>query len=229
MHNINLVTPEHVVPQVALSLLELVGREQGDDKDKALNIPVIYNTSSYDSLESLRLMDGLVDIYLADFKTWTPASSRRLLKGEDYPETARESIAEMQRQVGNLCFGPDGVARKGLLVRHLVMPGLEDEGRQIMKWLASEIGTDVFVNVMDQYRPAGNVGKPRRRGRPPTGEEPSGGNTGGGGLVGTREAIRYPDLNRPVREDEVSSVRSAAEDAGIWRFVDPPRHEGFGL
>ena len=238
MHNINLVTPEHVVPQVALSLLELVGRGQGDGKDQALNIPVIYNTSSYDSLESLRLMDGLVDIYLADFKTWTPASSRRLLKDEHYPETARESIAEMQRQVGDLCFGPDGVARKGLLVRHLVMPGLEEEGRQIMRWLASEIGTDVFVNVMDQYRPAGNVGRSRRRGRPPRGQEAGGGNTGsggggggdgGGGLVETREAIRYPDLNRPVREDEVSSVRKAAEDAGIWRFVEPPRHEGFSL
>ncbi|KAJ2895382.1 putative Radical SAM superfamily protein [Zalerion maritima] len=163
VHNINLVTPEHVVPQVALSIMAA--------KEMGLKVPVVYNTSSYDGMDSLKLMDGLVDIYLADFKTWTAATSKRLLKGEDYPETARESVLEMQRQVGDLCFTGDGIAKRGLLVRHLVMPGYVDEGEQIMRWLGEEVSRDVFVHVMEQYRPAANVGKPMRNPKQEDAEE----------------------------------------------------------
>ena len=106
VHNINLVTPEHVVPQVVLSILH--ARELG------LRVPIIYNTSAFDPVESLDLLDGLVDIYLPDFKVWTTASSKRLLKAEDYASAARESIKVMHAQVGDLCFTPDGIAQKGL-------------------------------------------------------------------------------------------------------------------
>src|SRR3569833_3097867 len=138
VHNINLITPEHVVPQVALSILHA--------KDRGLRLPVIYNTSAYDSLASLELLDGLVDIYLPDFKVWEPASSKRLLKADDYAATARESLKAMYAQVGDLCFTSAGIAKKGLLVRHLVMPGLEAECEIIMRFLARDISRDCFVN-----------------------------------------------------------------------------------
>lgn len=145
VHNINIVTPEHVVPQVALSILYAA--------ELGLRVPIIYNTSSYDSLASLELMDGLVDIYLADFKVWKPSTSKRLLKADDYAETAKESIKAMHKQVGDLCFTGDGIAKVGLLVRHLVMPGKEAEGAEIMKFLAPEVSTDCFVNIMEQITP----------------------------------------------------------------------------
>ncbi|KAL4724820.1 hypothetical protein ACLX1H_008267 [Fusarium chlamydosporum] len=154
VHNINIVTPEHVVPQVALSILHA--------RDHGLTIPIVYNTSSFDSLASLQLMDGLVDIYLADFKVWKPSTSKRLLKADDYAATAKESIKAMHAQVGDLCFTGDGIAKKGLLIRHLVMPGKEDEGAEIMKFLAKEVSTDCFVNIMEQYHPDAHVGKPKR-------------------------------------------------------------------
>lgn len=200
VHNINIVTPEHVVPQVALSILHA--------RDLGLKIPIVYNTSSFDSMESLALMDGLVDIYLADFKVWEASTSKRLLKADDYAETARESVIAMQKQVGDLCFTGDGVAKKGLLVRHLVMPGREEEGARIMKFLADEVSTDCFVNIMEQYRPAAHVGKPRR---------------------GKEGEKRYLDINRAINEGEMSVVRKAAEAAGLWRFNDPPRHAGFAI
>src|SRR5690606_17652327 len=112
---------------------------------------------------SLELLDGLVDIYLPDFKLWSPASSKRLLKAEDYPATARESIKAMHAQVGDLCFTADGIAKKGLLVRHLVMPGFEAEGAEIMKFLATEVSKDCFVNIMEQYHPDAYVGRPKTR------------------------------------------------------------------
>lgn len=143
VHNINLITPEHVVPQVALALLHA--------RDRGLAVPVIYNTSAYDSPASLALLDGLVDIYLPDFKVWEPATSRRLLKADDYAAAARESIRAMHAQVGDLCFTGDGIAKKGLLVRHLVMPGLEAEGARIMQFLAEEVSKDTFVNIMGAY------------------------------------------------------------------------------
>jgi putative pyruvate formate lyase activating enzyme len=206
VHNINVVTPEHVVPQVALSILHA--------RDHGLTIPIVYNTSSFDSLASLQLMDGLVDIYLADFKVWKPSTSKRLLKADDYAATAKESIKAMHAQVGDLCFTGDGIAKKGLLIRHLVMPGKEDEGAEIMKFLANEVSTDCFVNIMEQYHPDAHVGKPKRSKADTTDEN---------------QEVRYAEINRAVSNQEISSIRQAAEDAGLWRFNDPPGHDGFAI
>lgn len=210
VHNINIVTPEHVAPQVALSILH--ARELG------LRLPIVYNTSSFDSLESLQLMDGLVDVYLADFKVWSRASSKRLLKAEDYAAAARKSVQAMHRQVGDLCFTPDGLAKRGLLVRHLVMPGMGSDGEAIMRFLAGSVSTDCFVNIMEQYRPDAHVGKAKRRRR--SDENAS---------IDAGEQVRYADLNRAILGSEVSTVRRAAEEAGLWRFNDPPKHDGFAI
>ncbi|KKA27107.1 hypothetical protein TD95_001126 [Thielaviopsis punctulata] len=206
VHNINLVTPEHVVPQVVLAILHAA--------DLGLRIPIVYNTSAFDSPESLVLLDGLVDIYMPDFKVWSPATSRRLLKADDYAATARETIKEMHRQVGDLCFTGDGLAKSGLLVRHLVMPGQAAEGSAIMKFLADEISRDCFVNLMEQYFPRAHVGKKSR-----------------GKESGTQKEgqTRYAEINRPVKMSEVELVREAAEKAGLWRFCDPPKHHGFNI
>jgi len=217
VHNINLVTPEHVVPQVVLSILH--ARELG------LRIPIIYNTSSFDSLDSLKLLDGLVDIYLPDFKVWKNSTSKRLLKVENYTETAMESIKAMQAQVGDLCFTPDGIAKRGVLVRHLVMPGKEAEGQEIVKWLAENVSRDIYIHIMEQYHPRAHVGKPKRSSRR-------------GGMVDpsevplsaeTAEDVRYVDINRPISHEEVSNVKRAAREAGLWRFVEAAEHGGFNI
>ncbi len=114
-HNINSVTPEHVVPQVIEAVAAAIPR--------GLNLPIVYNTSAYDAVASLKLLDGLVDIYMPDFKFWTYDSARRYVRAKDYPERAMEAIKEMHRQVGVLKFGRDGLAKRGVLVRHLVMLG----------------------------------------------------------------------------------------------------------
>ncbi|RDW74491.1 putative pyruvate formate lyase activating enzyme [Aspergillus mulundensis] len=199
VHNINLVTPEHVVPQVVLSILD--AREMG------LRIPIVYNTSAFDSLDSLELLDGLVDIYLPDFKVWKAATSKRLLKADDYVQTAKESIQVMHAQVGDLSFTSDGIAKRGVLLRHLVMPGKEDEGREIVRWLAGNVSRDLYVHVMEQYRPDAHVGK-RRRGTK--------GRREGEGV----EEVRYAEINRAVRDEELGSVRDAAVEAGLWRFCE---------
>jgi putative pyruvate formate lyase activating enzyme len=149
-HNINFVTPEHVVPQVVEAIALAI--EQG------LSLPIVYNTSAYDALHSLELMDGLVDIYMPDFKYWTPEASRTYMKAEDYPEAARAAVKEMHRQVGDLVVDEDGLAKRGLILRHLVMPGGLEETRAILEWVARELGPDAYVNLMDQYYPAGKVG-----------------------------------------------------------------------
>ena len=218
VHNINLVTPEHVVPQVVLSILH--ARELG------LNVPIIYNTSAFDSLASIELLDGLVDIYLPDFKVWKDSTSKRLLKADNYTETAMESIKAMHDQVGDLCFTPDGIARKGLLVRHLVMPGYESEGEEIMKWMAGNVSRDVFVNIMEQYHPDAHVGKAKRGHKSSVTPTEQGGDVKPAEKVDT---VRYEEINRHVTKEEISSVRAAAEQAGLWRFCDPPRHDGFNL
>jgi len=152
-HNVNFVTPEHVVPQVIEAVALAV--------DFGLKLPLVYNTSAYDSPESLELLDGLVDVYMPDFKLWSAERSRRYLKAEDYPEVARAAIAEMHRQVGPLELDADGLARRGVLLRHLVMPGCLDETRAILEWTARELGPETYVNLMDQYRPAGRISRER--------------------------------------------------------------------
>ncbi|ORY18345.1 hypothetical protein BCR34DRAFT_473454 [Clohesyomyces aquaticus] len=217
VHNINLVTPEHVVPQIVLSILH--ARELG------LRIPIIYNTSSFDSLESIKLLDGLVDIYLPDFKVWSDATSKRLLKADSYTTTAMESIKAMHEQVGDLCFTADGIAKKGVLLRHLVMPGKEDEGKEIVRWLAENVSKDLMVHIMEQYFPRAHVGKPLRAG----GKHKVTTEPGGIPSSETKTKVRYDDINRPVGLDEVASVRRAAEEAGLWRFVEAAKHGGFNI
>ncbi|KAF3938124.1 hypothetical protein ABW19_dt0208704 [Dactylella cylindrospora] len=199
VHNINLVTPEHVVPQVALAILTAI--------PLGLKVPIVYNTSSYDTPAALSLMDGLVDIYLADFKLSSSSSSRRLLKASDYPETAKEGIRAMQQQVGDLKFTFDGIAQCGVLVRHLVMPAYVEEGKEIMRYLADHVSKDTYVHVMEQYRPAAHVGKANR------------------GKAASE--VRYSEINRAVRSEEVEAVKTAAKEAGLWRFVEEDQHEGF--
>ncbi|MBI4589523.1 MAG: radical SAM protein, partial [Candidatus Rokubacteria bacterium] len=169
-HNINFVTPEHVAPQIIEAL------------------PLVYNTSSYDSMRSLELLDGIVDIYMPDFKVWDSAVAKRYLKAPDYPEAARRAIRQMHEQVGLLVTDERGLARRGVLVRHLVMPGMLDETRQIMTWLA-QLSPDTFVNVMAQYYPAGAV----------SGE-------------------KYPEINRKLFRDEYAEAVRIAREAGLWRL-----------
>jgi putative pyruvate formate lyase activating enzyme len=196
-HNINFVTPEHVAPQVVEAIVEAVPR--------GLRLPIVYNTSAYDSLRSLSLLDGLVDIYMPDFKFWTEETSLRLAAAKDYPDRARAAIAEMHRQVGPLALDPFGIAKRGVLVRHLVMPGLVEESRAIFRWLATELSPDTFVNIMGQYHPAYRV--PDRE--------------------------KLADVNRCPRSSEMSEARQAARDAGLRRFDEhaprvPPIVAAFG-
>jgi putative pyruvate formate lyase activating enzyme len=148
-HNINFVTPSHVVPQILEAVA--IAAEAG------LRLPIVYNTGGYDSLESLRLLDGVVDIYMPDFKFWDEGVGRQMAKAADYGEAARRAIQEMHRQVGDLVLDSDGLARRGLLVRHLVMPGGLAGTREVMRFLAREISAETYVNIMPQYRPEGQA------------------------------------------------------------------------
>lgn len=180
-HNINFVTPEHVAPQMIEGVA--VAAEQD------LRLPLVYNTSAYDSPESLALLDGVVDIYMPDFKFWSAERSRRYLIAADYPEAARAAIVEMHRQVGPLVIGPDGLAQRGLLVRHLVVPGCLDETRAILEWIAGVLGPDTYVNLMDQYRPAGKVA-----------------------------ADRFEEINRPLGAGEFGEAVAIARRLGLRRL-----------
>ncbi|MBW2080096.1 MAG: radical SAM protein [Deltaproteobacteria bacterium] len=150
-HNINLVTPSHVVPFI-LKALVLAARG-------GLSIPLVYNTGGYDSIRTLRLLDGVVDIYMPDFKYWDKDVGKHLSNITNYPQVAKKAIKEMHRQVGELIIGPDGVAKRGLLIRHLVLPGGLSDTRSVLKYIAEEISPNTYLNVMDQYRPCGEAHK----------------------------------------------------------------------
>lgn len=156
-HNINFVTPSHVVPQILSGVLWAA--------EKGLALPLVYNTSAYDSVETLRILDGIIDIYMPDIKCMDRRLSAELLNAEDYPEVATKAIMEMHRQVGDLQIGEDGVAVRGLLVRHLVMP--EDAGntREAMQFIAQRVSPHTYVNIMDQYRPVAGAKGHRLIGR----------------------------------------------------------------
>jgi putative pyruvate formate lyase activating enzyme len=149
--NINLVTPSHVVAQI-LAALEIA-------VEGGLKLPLVYNSSGYDAVETLALLDGVVDIYMPDFKFWDSASARRLAKAPDYPQQARAALLEMHRQVGDLQLDRRGLARRGLLVRHLVMPGGTAESEAILQFIADELSPATYVNIMEQYHPCGQAGK----------------------------------------------------------------------
>jgi putative pyruvate formate lyase activating enzyme len=153
--NINFVTPTHMMPALAAAIVE--ARADG------LAVPIVWNCGGYEAVEALRLLDGLVETYMPDFKFINPASAECYCRAPDYPDRAKEALCEMHRQVGDLVV-EDGVAARGLLVRHLVMPGGAEEGRQIMDFLAS-LSLRTYVNVMGQYRPAAAVVHPRARGQ----------------------------------------------------------------
>ena len=177
-HNINFVTPEHVVPQVIEAVAVAV--------DGGLNIPLVYNTSAYDALESLQELDGVIDIYMPDFKYWSVDLSRVHLKAEDYPEVARAALREMHRQVGDLVLDAKGIAQRGVLLRHLVMPGQLEQTQAILQWIAAELSPNTYVNLMDQYRPAGKV-----------------------------TSTNYVELNRSITSVEYREAQRIALDLGL--------------
>jgi putative pyruvate formate lyase activating enzyme len=150
-HNINLVTPSHFVPQIIEALLAAV--------PEGLHVPLVYNTSGYDSVETLRLLEGIIDIYLPDIRYADNRWAKEYSGVPDYLERDREAIKEMYRQVGNLVVDENGVARRGLIVRHLILPediaGSEDS----LRWLAGEVSPDVALSVMAQYYPANKAGR----------------------------------------------------------------------
>jgi putative pyruvate formate lyase activating enzyme len=185
-HNINWVTPTHVVPQALEALAIAV--------EKGLRLPIVYNTGGYDSVHTLRWLDGIVDIYMPDFKFWNPATSARLMRARNYPAVARRAIREMHRQVGDLVCDTQGLARRGLLVRHLVMPNDLAGTYQIANWLAQELSPDTFINVMGQYHPAGAVAQ-------------------------AASAARYPDLARSITVAELRAALRLARAAGLHRFA----------
>jgi len=148
-HNVNFVTPTHVVPQILQALDMAI--------DVGLNIPLVYNTSGYDNIETLQLLDGVIDIYMPDFKFWDPKVAEKTCHAPDYPEVARQAISEMHRQVGDLTTDDSGVATRGLLVRHLVLPSGMAGTDEVMKFVAEKISKNTYVNVMAQYRPCGEA------------------------------------------------------------------------
>ena len=186
-HNINFVTPEHVVPQIVEAVAEAV--------DLGLRLPIVYNTSAYDALESLALMDGIVDIYMPDFKYWSREASARYMKAADYPDAARAAIKTMHEQVGPLMIDEQGLARRGLLIRHLVMPGGLEETRQILEWIAHELGPETYVNLMDQYYPAGKV-----------------------------SAAAFPEINRRLTSYEFQQAQRFAAALGLRRLDERRPH-----
>jgi putative pyruvate formate lyase activating enzyme len=150
-HNINFVTPSHQVYQILAALPAAIAG--------GLSVPLVYNSGGYDALETLRLLDGVVDIYMPDFKFWDPQVAKDLCQAEDYPAIARQAVKEMHRQVGDLVVDESGVARRGLLVRHLVLPDHLAGTGEIMGFLAREVSPRTYVNVMGQYRPCGWAGE----------------------------------------------------------------------
>jgi len=145
-HNINLVSPSHVVAQILEALAIAV--------PAGLRLPLVYNTGGYDSPTSLALLDGIVDIYMPDMKYGDRLVARELSKIGNYPVMNRAAVKEMHRQVGDLFIDDEGIARRGLLVRHLVLPGALSGTAEVMRFLAEEISPNTYLNLMDQYRPA---------------------------------------------------------------------------
>jgi putative pyruvate formate lyase activating enzyme len=182
--NINLITPTHVIPQILSALEIAVGN--------GLSIPLVYNSSGYEKVEALQLLDGVVDIYMPDFKFWDPDVSEKLCQARDYPETARRAICEMHRQVGDLVVDKtSGMARSGLLLRHLLMPCGMAGTRDIMRFVAREISPNTYVNIMPQFKPHGR-------------------------------SCEIKELLQPISEEDYAEALKAAREEGIERIEKRP-------
>ena len=144
-HNINLVTPTHQMPMLLRSLL--IASEKG------LRLPVVYNCGGYESLNAIGLLEGIVDIYMPDFKYADPAMAKKYSGAENYPATVKAALKEMHRQVGDLMIDKIGVALRGVLVRHLVLPEGIAGTTEVVKFIAEEISRNTYINIMDQYHP----------------------------------------------------------------------------
>jgi len=176
-HNINLVTPSHLVPQIVKAVRIAAGR--------GLRLPLVYNTGSYDNLEVIRLLEGIVDLYLPDFKYQDGELAATYSSGvSDYPEVAAAVIREMHRQVGDLQTDAKGIATRGLIVRHLVMPNNIGGTDRLVKWIADELGPDTYLNLMAQYRPE-------------------------------HKAFDMPDISRRITKQEWRRALTWARDAGL--------------
>jgi putative pyruvate formate lyase activating enzyme len=179
-HNINLVTPTHVVPHIVSALRVAV--------DRGLRLPLVYNTGGYDDLDVIRMLDGIVDIYLPDFKYQDGAMAAKYSSGAaDYPDVAAAVIKEMHRQVGTLQRDARGVALRGLIIRHLVMPHNIAGTDRFVRWVARELTTDTYVNIMPQYRPE-------------------------------HRARDYPELARPITSEEWGQALAWARAAGLTQL-----------
>ncbi len=177
-HNVNAVTPTHVLPNV-VGALRTAGRS-------GLRLPLCYNTGGYDSIESIQLLDGIADLYLADIKFMDPNASREYVSAgpADYSERATEAVREMHRQVGDLVTDGRGIAQRGLMIRHLVMPDNVAGTDRLMRWIAGNLSPHTYVNIMAQYTPA-------------------------------HHAHQYPRIARPITAREFADAVEAARDAGL--------------
>jgi putative pyruvate formate lyase activating enzyme len=176
-HNINLVTPTHYSPHIFKALEVAAG--------KGLRLPIAYNSSGWERLEILALLDGVVDIYLPDFKYWDGALAAKFSAGaESYPEDTRKAILEMNRQVGVAKLTRQGLIQRGLMIRHLVMPNNTGGSEKIMEWIAENLPKDTYVNIMAQYAPA-------------------------------HRAYDYPELSRRITGREYRQVVQRAKDLGL--------------
>jgi putative pyruvate formate lyase activating enzyme len=185
-HNINIVTPSHVVPQLIESVRIAAGR--------GLSVPLVYNSGGYDAVETLRLLDGIVDIYMPDMKYGSSDTAGILSHAPRYADIVRDAVREMHRQVGDLVIA-EGIAVRGLLVRHLVLPENLAGSDIVLPWIADEISRDTYVNIMDQYHWPASVVPP----------------------CAIRESPKYRALLRPITALEYATAIGWAREAGLHR------------
>lgn len=177
-NNINLVTPTHYIYQIREALIEA--------KNRGFDLPVVYNTGGYEKVESLKLLEGLVDVYLPDLKYKSSELSLRYSNASDYFEVATKAIQEMVRQVGAPEFFDNGIIKSGVIVRHLVLPGATKDSKEIIKYLYETYGNDIFISIMNQFTPQDNIDK-----------------------------IKYKELTRKITQREYDNVIDYAIEQGV--------------
>lgn len=178
-NNINLVTPGQFVPQITVALERA--------KSRGLIIPIVYNTSSYESVETIKMLDGLIDIYLPDFKYMEKELATKYSHAPDYPETAKKAIAEMVRQTGAAVFYDDdeeGLMKRGTIVRHLTLPGCMEDSKNVIRYLYETYGDRIYISIMNQYTPLAHVKE-------------------------------YPELNRKITAEEYDELVDFAINLGV--------------